>query len=48
MAIATGVLDPPTGPPARRRRRMRAGLPLLLLLVGSVVARLPALVNARG
>ena len=27
---------------------MRAGLPLLLLLVGSVVARLPALVNARG
>src|SRR3954451_20978937 len=48
MATATGVLDPPTGPPARQRRRMRADLPLLLLLVGSVVARLPALVNARG
>jgi hypothetical protein len=48
MAIATGVLDPPTGPPARQRRRARLDLPLLLLLVGSVVARLPALVNARG
>ena len=44
MATATGVLDPPTRP----FTRVAAWLPPLLLVVASVVARLPALVNARG
>jgi hypothetical protein len=48
MATATDVVDPPTPPPARRVTRVRTWVPLLLLLVASVVARLPALVNARG
>ena len=46
MTAATEV----AGPPARPDRPpvWRSGGPLLLLLVGSVVARLPALINARG
>jgi hypothetical protein len=48
MATATGVLDPPAGPPARPFTRVGAWLPPLLLVVASVLARLPALVNARG
>ena len=45
MAAATEVAGPPARPgrpPVRRR------LPLLLLLVAAVLARLPALINARG
>jgi len=48
MATATGVLDPPAGPPARASARVGVWLPPLLLVVVSVLARLPALVNARG
>jgi hypothetical protein len=48
MAIATGVLDPLTGPPVPQRVHAWTRQPLLLLLVASVVVRLPALVNARG
>jgi hypothetical protein len=48
MATATDVVDPSDAPSARRVAHARAWAPLLLLLVGSVVARLPALVNARG
>ncbi len=44
MALATGVLDPP----ARPFTRVAAWLPPFLLVVASVLARLPALVNARG
>ena len=44
MATATGVLDPP----ARPFTRVAAWLPPFLLVVASVLARLPALVNARG
>src|SRR5690349_1213365 len=46
MATATDVEDPPAA--AVRPPRARAWAPLLLLLVASVAARLPALVNARG
>ena len=48
MATATGVVDPPAAPAARPPARLRGWLPLLLLLVAAVAARLPALVNARG
>src|SRR4051794_32382730 len=48
MASAPGVLAPPAGPPPGAASRVRAWAPPLLLLVASVVARLPALANARG
>ena len=44
---ATEVVEPPA-PPARPPAWRWRGLPLAFLLVASVVARLPALVNARG
>ena len=44
---ATEVVEPPA-PPARRPAWRWPGLPLVFLLVASVVARLPALINARG
>ena len=48
MATATGSWTrPPPRPPARPPAS-RAWLPPLLLVVASVLARLPALVNARG
>jgi len=46
MTAATEVADPPARPD--RPPVWRRGGALLLLLVGSVLARLPALVNARG
>ena len=48
MATATEVLDPPSGFPARPFARVVGWLPPFLLVVASVLARLPALVNARG
>ncbi|MBL8924623.1 MAG: glycosyltransferase family 39 protein [Pseudonocardia sp.] len=44
MATATEVLDPPVRPSGR----VGTWLPPLLLVVASVLARVPALVNARG
>ncbi|WP_214367311.1 glycosyltransferase family 39 protein [Pseudonocardia sp. H11422] len=43
------TVDPvPAAPRTRGRTRLRFWVPLLVLLVGSVLARLPALINARG
>ncbi len=47
MTAATEVAEPPARP-ARPPVWRRRGVPLLLLVVASVLARLPALVNARG
>jgi hypothetical protein len=44
---ATEVVDPPA-PPARPPAWRWRGLPMAILLVASVVARLPPLINARG
>jgi hypothetical protein len=44
---ATEVVEPPA-PPARPPAWRRGGVPLVFLLVASVLARLPALINARG
>ncbi len=46
MSAATEVAEPPA--PPGRPPTWRRTLPLMVLLVGSVVARLPELVNARG
>jgi len=48
MTAATDEVDPPVRVPTRPRVWRRGGVPLLVLLVASVVARLPALLNARG
>jgi hypothetical protein len=48
MTAATDVVDPPVRVPTGTRVWRRGWVPLLVLLVASVVARLPGLVNARG
>jgi hypothetical protein len=47
MTAATEVVDPPAQPDRRARGR-RPDVALVVLLVASVLARLPALLNARG
>lgn len=47
MTAVTEVVEPPARP-AHGSARWSRGVPLVLLLVASVLARLPALLNARG